>query len=301
MGNTILGVVIMLVATSMTNVGAVLQKKAVDALPPFDKTPLLDSAKAVLRTPLWLVGWLMATTALVGNMVALGLADISVIQPLNGFGLVVLALFSRAYLGERLTGLTLAGVGFVIGGVVIVGAVAPASRAFVDPGELLGVYLEPRALATLVGLVFAAGMLAVLARRVERVAGVLFALAAATCSVVGLTFSKGFFGLITLQGFVATLRLPGAWLLLGLLLTFSITALALQQLSFQRGRAVVVTSVFAATGVALPLVTGLLVFAERLQGAVWLAAALIVVGVVLLGRRVPEASSAADDPGHRAG
>lgn len=285
MGNTILGVLIMLVATSMTNVGAVLQKKAVEGLPPFDRRPLLESVRAVLRTPLWLGGWLMTTAAIVANMVALGLADISVIQPLNGFGLVVLALFSRAYLGERLTRGTLVGIGLVIAGVVIVGVSAPPSRAFATSSELLDSYTHTGALFALTALVGVAGVSWGLARRFAALAGVLYAFAAATCSVLGLTLSKGFFGLLTLLGPGPALRLPPSWALLALVVLFANAALVLQQLSFQKGRAVVVTPVFAAASVVLPLLTGRFVFGERLQGAVWLAPALIVAGVILLGLR----------------
>jgi len=298
MENTVQGVLVMLLATSMTNVGAVVQKRGVDRLPPFDQQPVWDSVKAVLRTPLWVFGWLLGVAGIVLNMVALGLADISVIQPLNGFGLVVLAVFSRFYLGERLHPSTIAGIGAVIAGVVVVGATVPPSRVFTAPAEILACYTHPAALSTLAGLGVGIAATFALARRVAPIAGILFALVAAACSVTGLTFSKGFFGLLTVAGLGGTLGMPPAWGLLAMLLTLSILAMMVQQLSFQKGRAVVVTPVFAATSVLLPLLPGALVFGEQLAGTVLLAPVFIVSGVVLLGLRQPGSARPSEQPIH---
>lgn len=293
MGNTVLGLAIMLVSTSMMNVGAVLQKKAVDRLPPLDERPLRSSMRAVLGTPLWLFGWAMTTTAMVLNMVALGLADLSIVQPVNGFGLVVLALFSRWYLGERLTPVTLTGIAAVMAGVVVIGATAPPSHAFTGVDEILGCYTHGSALLALLLAPAIIFVLWALARRTARHGGILFALVAACSSVTGLTFSKGLFGMLAVAGAGAVLGSWPSYLLLLLLLCFSTLAIMLQQLSFQKGRAVVVTPVFAAASVALPLAMGALVFRERVGWSMLVALACIVTGVVLLGARQGEGDESA--------
>ena len=76
-----------------------------------------------------------------------------------------------------------------------------------------------------------------------------------------------------------------SYLLLLLLLFFSVSAMALQQLSFQKGRAIEVTPAFAATSVLLPVATGRLVFVEQLSVASLVALLFILPGVVLLGAR----------------
>lgn len=283
MGNTLLGVAIMLVSTSVMNVGSVLQKKAVDRLPPLEGQPLLASIRSVLRTPLWLFGWVMTSGAIVLNWVALGFADISIVQPLNGFGLVVLAVFSRFYLGERLTPPTLLGIGGVVVGLAIIGATASESRSWDDAAAVLESYTRPAAIATLAGLLLLILGLWAVASRVARFAGVLFAFIAAASSVLGLTFSKGLFACFAIAGLGATLSTWPAYLLAGLLLGFSTLAIMLQQLSFQKGRAVVVTPIFGAASVALPLATGLLVFREAVSPATLVAVLFVVVGVAFLG------------------
>jgi drug/metabolite transporter (DMT)-like permease len=166
-----------------------------------------------------------------------------------------------------------------------VGFTLPASRSFEGAADLLAVYAQPLAILSLLGFAVLAGLVWLAARRLPRFAGILFAFAAAVCSVVGLSFSKGYFGLLALEGVGAVLGMGWAWPLLALLLLFSITAMMLQQLSFQKGRAVVVTPVFASASVVLPLVVGRSVFGEQLPALALLGPLLIVVGVVLIGMR----------------
>lgn len=295
MGNTTLGVIIMLVATSLMNMGAVVQKKAVDRLPRFEGRSLGANIRAVIRTPLWCLGWLLTTVAVVLNMVALGMADISVVQPLNGFGLVVLVLFSRFYLGERMDSKSVLGISLIVAGVAFVGFFLPESRVFGDSAELVGSYLQPAALGLLLllGLGVLGGQQA--ARIWPRAAGILLALAAAVASVLSFTFSKGLFGVLGMLSLSQALVAPSTWALLALVLFFSFVALALQTLSFQKGLAIVVTPVFGASSVVLPLLTGRLVFGERLPALVLLAPLLITAGVVILGLRTGETAVSKDN------
>ncbi|MFH1464127.1 MAG: EamA family transporter [Pseudomonadota bacterium] len=291
MSRTALGIVIMLVATSMVNVGAVLQKSVVDDLPPFEDVPLGQSLKALAGTPRWVIGWLAGIGGVALNMLALGLADIGLVQPLNGFGLAVLALFSWYYLGERLDLRAWFGMVLVIAGVVLVGALLPESQAFASSTELLACYLRPMSLAVLAALGAAAVLTWLASRALPWAAGILLALSAAACSVTGLTFSKGFTSILTMDGLGGLLTSAPALLLLVLLLGFASAALALQQLSLQKGRAVEVTPAFAAASVVLPLLPSWLVFREQLPALALLTPLLITAGVVLLGTRRAEAQA----------
>jgi drug/metabolite transporter (DMT)-like permease len=285
MSHTVIGVLVMLLSTSTMNVAAVLQKKAVDGLPPLDGQPVLASLKALGGSTLWIVGLVMGVVAVVMNMIALGLADISVIQPLNGFGLVVLAMTSYFYLGERLTKLTVVGIVMVIAGVAAIGASAAESRVFVDADEIFGSYSHSWAVATFMTAVALILLLWSAARRLQRAAGVLYALVAAFCSVVGLTFSKGAFGLFAIEGIGPALGHGPEYLLLALVLFFCTVAMMFQQLSFQKGRAVVVTPVYVAGQVVLPIAMGSFVFGERVTLFAAAAVVAIITGVVFLGLR----------------
>jgi len=290
---TAVGIGLMLLATSATNVGAVLQKKAVDRLPAFDAAPAAQSLGAVVRSPLWLAGWAAGVLGIGLNMAALAFADFSVVQPLNGFGLVVLAVASRLLLGERPGTAGLAGIACVVGGVAAVGASLPPGREFDGTTELLACYLGPAAAAVLgAGLAAVAGLAWIARRRTEH-AGVAWALAAAACSVLGLTFSKGVSGLVAAAGPAAALSFPPSYLLVLLLLTGSVAAMVLQQLSFQKGRSTVVTPVFAAASVVFPLIPGRIMFGEQPGAAPTLAVPLVVAGVVLLGTRAPSRAAPA--------
>jgi drug/metabolite transporter (DMT)-like permease len=285
---TALGIAIMLVATSMLNVGVVLQKAVVDGLPPFEQVSVGQSLKALLRAPRWVAGWLIGLVGVALNMLALGLADLGLVQPLNGFGLVVLALSSWFYLGERLDVRAMIGMALVIAGVVLVGVLLPESRDFSSRADLLACYREPLSLAVLGALVGLAVLTWMASRAPSWATGLLLALSAAAASVAGLTFAKGFTGVLTLEGYRG-LCSPAPALLLLLLIGFSSTAMALQQLSLQKGRAVEVIPTFAAASVVLPLLPGWLVFREQVPGLALLTPGLITAGVILLGTRRTEA------------
>lgn len=282
MQSTLLGISMMIVATSMISIGAVLQKKAVDRLPAFESQPVATSVLALIRSPVWVLGWLLGSSAVLLNMIALGLADISVIQPLNGFGLVVLAIASRLVLGERLNPRATGGIATIIAGVALIGVVAPPSRDFSSAGEILGSFTHQRGVLTLAGLTTAVVLVTLLTRTATRLAGVLFGFVGAACSVIGFTLAKGVFGVVHVAGVGPALLSWPVWALAVTLLAFKVAAMVYQQLSFQKGRAVVVTSVFAATSVALPLLPGRMVFDEPVSGLMLPATLLIVLGVILL-------------------
>lgn len=235
---------------------------------------------------------MLTSGAIVLNWVALGFADMSVLQPLNGFGLVVLAICSRALLGERLTRLTSLGMGVVLIGLVGLGLQAAPSRAWAETAAVQACYVTPTGAATLASLL---GLILggwALASRSARGAGVLFAFVAAASSVLGLTCAKGLFVGIGLDGLATSLTRWATWALAAPLLGFSTLAIMLQQLSFQKGRAVVVTPVFGATSVVLPLATGALVFGEPVGVGTVVAAAVVGAGVALLGQTGPQDAAA---------
>ena len=285
MQNTQLGILVMLVSTTLANLAAVLQKRAVDGMPAFDKVSPWQSLRAVLRSPTWLGGVVFGGLGAVTNFAAVGLADISVVQPLNGFGLVVLAIASRFYLGERLTPRTLAGIAAVIAGVLVVGFTAPPSRVFSTVDAILDCYAQVSSMAALAGMVGVILFLLWVAQKPGPVAGMAYALIAAACAALMVTCAKGFVGLMAPVGVMGMLKLWPAYLLGAGLSVFGVLTMALQQFSFQKGRAIDVTPTFAAGSVLLPLVMGQAVFGETLGPGFLAALALIALGVVVLGRQ----------------
>ena len=286
MNDTILGIIIMLISTSIMNIGMVIQKQAVDKLPPFQSQSLKENLKAILASPLWILGWVMTTSGVVLNMIALGLADISLIQPLIGFGLIVLVIFSRFYLKESITKVMLAGIGISVIGVIMIGFGAGSGIEFKKVSELTNCYTTLKSIITLCGFTVVIFILWNIAKKAaNHIASILYSFISALASVTGLTFSKGFFGMLNLVGFGATLSHAIAYFLITAGLGFSFLAITLQQLSFQKGKAVIVTPIFNVGSVCLPLISGYFVFGENITVMMISAMFFIIFGVYLLSRK----------------
>lgn len=291
MGNTILGIFIMLASTTAMNIGTVLQKKAVDTLPPMEEQSVGSNVKGVVSNKLWLVGWVLTTLAMVLNMIALGQADMTIIQPLIGFGLVILVIFSHYYLHEDVSKFEIIGIILAIIGVVILGGTAEESQNFTSVDDLLQNYLQPNAWIIIGIFLLAIALMWIGTVKMKyKGAGIIFALIAATFSVTGLTFSKGAFTILDILGFFPSLGIGATWILLLCFITCSTMAIATQQMSLQKGKNVIVTPVFNLTSIVLPLSTGYMVFGETIGIGKIIATIIILIGALFLSLKKEDAS-----------
>jgi drug/metabolite transporter (DMT)-like permease len=265
------------------SIGTVLQKKAVDTLPPMEQQTVGNNVKGVVTNKIWIVGWLLTTLAMLLNMIALGQADMTIIQPLIGFGLVILVIFSHYYLNEDVSKFEITGIVLAIIGVVILGATAEMSREFLSTEEVIKNYLQPNAWIILGIFIGAIAIMWIGTAKMQyKGAGIIFALIAATFSVTGLTFSKGAFTIIDIEGFFSSLGILATWVLLLCFISCSTMAIATQQMSLQKGKNVIVTPVFNLTSIILPLSTGYMVFGESI--GIWkiIATIIILIGALFL-------------------
>ncbi|MHA1822211.1 MAG: DMT family transporter [Promethearchaeota archaeon] len=289
MANVILGIGLMLISTSCMQIGTVLQKKAVDSLPPMEQTAVGQSVKGVLSNKIWLLGWFLTTSAMILNMAALGQADITIIQPLIGFGLVVLVIFSHFYLKEKITKFEVIGISIAIIGVIILGLYAEESRVFTSTEEVLQSYTQMNAFIIIIIFAVVISALWMITIKMHyKGAGIIFALIAASFSVLGLTFSKGVFSILDIIGLKNSLVLWQEWLLLGLFAICSTMAIAVQQMSLQKGKAVVVTPIFNLASIILPLATGYMVFSEKIGFGKILVIIIILIGGIFLSLKPAE-------------
>lgn len=126
-----LAIIIASIAAMGFQVGNTFQKVAADRLP---KLTLPVKAKAVIAfflSPMWMAAFGLKTACWVGYLIAVAYAPISIIQPILGLGLAVLALFSLFYLKEKLRPGEWVGIAVMVAGLVTLGISA-------DPGEVRG-------------------------------------------------------------------------------------------------------------------------------------------------------------------
>jgi len=96
------GVAIALVATTIYNVGFVLEKRALTYLPVIDAHRIWSLLRTLFTAPGWLAGFALILIGMVLQLVVLSLEPLTVAQPLQASGVVVTILLSRLVLRERL-------------------------------------------------------------------------------------------------------------------------------------------------------------------------------------------------------
>ena len=96
------GVAIALVATTIYNVGFVLEKRALTYLPVIDAHRIWSLLRTLFTARGWLAGFALILIGMVLQLVVLSLEPLTVAQPLQASGVVVTILLSRLVLRERL-------------------------------------------------------------------------------------------------------------------------------------------------------------------------------------------------------
>jgi drug/metabolite transporter (DMT)-like permease len=260
-------------ATTCFQVGLVLQKIGADRLPRLGLTVRQGSVfLAFLRSPIWLAGIAVNTFGWFLFLKAVANAPVSIIQPVLGFGLALLALFSVVVLKERLAPLESGGVAMLIAGLVLLGVSAARQEA---PGSIL---VGP---LVVVSVAFAAVLAAALPlSRSGRAplpvvlgfaAGILFGLAA--------LYTKGLF--LMLESEVPLL----AWLVfLPLMMAANVCGMWVMQAGFQQGRALIVAAVSAVMTKIVAIIGGMATLGEVLpEDGAFAAARVAGIVLILLG------------------
>jgi uncharacterized membrane protein len=267
-------------ATSCFQVGLIVQKVAADRLPRLGWTLEQRSAfRSFLRSPMWLSGIGIQTFGWIFFLKAVASAPVSVVQPVLGFGLALLAIFSVIILGESLSVVEWGGIAMMLAGLVLLGVSAS--------GE---VHAQAMALGSLaVVSVVALGLLvsALVLGRAGRVVPLPVVLGFGAGVLVGLAalYTKGLF--LSLQDGLPAL---GWCVFLPLMMSANIAGLWVQQAGFQQGRALIVGATNAVTNKLITILGGMVALGELLPEEPALAMAriagfvAILAGTVILAR-----------------
>jgi hypothetical protein len=273
-----------LVSSCLLNIGYLLEHSAVRRLPPLTIRSPLTSARRLLGSRRWLLGFGIESTGWALYVLALALAPLSLVQATAAGGIGILAIMSSRFTRTPLTRYERLGVVISVAGLVLLGISLAGAH-----GEGTGAtYLS-------VGLWIAASAVAALAsvqllgRRIPP--GPAYGLAAGLLFAAGDVATKGAVEAGGHLGFVAAL-----------VAAYGFGTLVLQA-GFQRGSALTTAGIATLLTSALPIVAGMTIFGEPLPhgwlGAIRIAAfATVVVGAVFLGERrhAPSTAPAGTEP-----
>ena len=264
-------------ATCCYQVGMVMQTIAADRLPRLGLALRQGAVyRAFLRSPLWLGGFAVTTTGWVFFLKAIANAPVSIVQPVLGFGLALLALFSVIFLHERLRASAWGGIVLMMAGIVLLGVSGSG-----EP-RAAGAMSLPALLA--VSVVLLGGLAAAVPLgRSGRTVPLPLILGFGSGVLIGLgaLYTKGFF--LTLDGGVPAL----AWFVfLPFMLIANVAGVWVQQAGFQQGRALIVVAMNAVTNKVVTILGGMAILGELLPAEPTLAGARLVGFVTILAGTV---------------
>lgn len=271
--DTVIGLILAAISTTLTNVAYSREHDAVAALPALSLRRPLQSLRLLLDDRSWMLGFAMESGGFASYAAALALAPLAVVQSIGAGGIGVLAYVTARVSGRRLGRLHLIGVWLSALGLVLLAVSLTQSSGGGSRGSTVGI------LAWLGGT----AALALFVLYIARGRG---GMGVAQGVAGGLLFSIGDFStkLVTQGGahfaFVVTL-------VIGYTLGTS-----LLQLGYQRGSALTVAGLATLATNALPILAGTIVLREPVPTG-WLGVArviaylAVVAGAILLAAPDP--------------
>lgn len=264
MKKIIFGIGLAALASLMFNLGLVLQKEGALRLP---KIRHLDwqTIKGFVTARLWVAGTGITLAGYVFEFLSFAMAPFVLVQPVFSAGIVTLAFFAVVIAKERLSPREWLGIAVAIAGALMVAlsanpAIDEVSRDFIQPDRLV------------LALVLAGiGAVSVnfFAQKFAAHNEVLFGLSAGL-AFTGTEMLTKLLGLEGPELIGAGSSTPRVWPLITLvflLVAFGLLGTYLLQIGFQHGRALVVGGVMGLSADILPIVSGLLVFGERMPNS----------------------------------
>lgn len=273
----ITGILLAMLAMSLFNLSPLLQKSALNRIPKLSFHTWWTSFKLMLSDRRWVAGFLVGCVGLVPYFIALDLAGVAVVQPLYGFGFIVLVFVSHHMLHERLHPGAWIGIGLLV--------LMPVFIALGDVSNVQAGVAEGSALLRLLIFVsFFGGLSALLSTQVSRrptlyafISGTFYGLAA-----VFMQSATSLFALLTHWGWDRNMAmLIAAILLAGPANVFADYCL---QIGLQRKNASRFTPISQTVNNAVAVLGGLFIFRQQVGhwGFYLTALALGAAGLFLL-------------------
>jgi drug/metabolite transporter (DMT)-like permease len=286
---TIIAVAMAVGGTICFNYGAYLQKVVVVKLPKIELNLKWSVLKAFLTNKQWLIAIGVTVIGAVFYAVAITMAPVSIVQPIVGAGVALLAYLAIKNLGEKPRKQDLIAIGMSILGVILIGVSLAEGVPKKAPPHKPGVLWIFCAVVVLL-----AAVIPLLMR------------GSGNRQAAGLGISVGLlFGLTAIFARLMFVDWANQWSSEGILVLFSsvfllgwalayFPALLISQAALQRGMAIIVMPLVAGLSQVIPIVGGMLALGEKFPKNTALiivriiAFCMILVATVILSRRAEE-------------
>ncbi len=278
----ILAIIFGLLAYAALNIGMVLEKKGASTLPQIENTSALDNLKNFLGCKIWVIGALITFSQVFLLMIALTMAPLSLISPLFGFGLVVLAFFSKLYLNEDINKIEYAGISITIFGIILLGLFSNPNEITYTVNEIAGLYFSPFSFIYFISMIIFTIILCIYSiLNNYKLAAIIFGFASGIAGAFGNIFMKGVssgVGQFTLESTIINIL----WILM-LIFSFmgSGVSMMLLQMGFQKGRAVLVAPIYSIIAMLYPTISGIIILGEW-AGQLFLNILIQSTGIIII-------------------
>jgi hypothetical protein len=300
--SNVLAALLGIVAYSMVNIGFFLQKRAAAALPAIESTDASTNMKNFLTNKMWLIGFSLTIIQMIPFWIALSLGSISVVTPMIGVGLIVFVVLSATVGKEPISKSEYFGIAGIVIGLVLIGITTQSDTRVWSLQDMVVVFLSPGSLLFLIILlVVSIGFTVVCIGLKYRGADILLGISSGIFASFGAIFSKAFmtgFDDRVGGGFLFALGSMAWWIFFIGLIVANGASLVEQQMGFQKGKGVILISIFNVVTVMVPSLSGVIMFNEwsgidpSMLTLKLISYGILSVGIVLLSVFTQKAGSA---------
>ncbi len=296
-----LGIILVLIATPMFNLGIVFQKMGLRAGPEitFDKgfVGVLKAFKEIAKNKWWLLGAILGVVAWFPYVMSIGLVGFMVAEPINSIGIIIVVIAANRILGETVTWYEFLAITVLAISPILI-ALAGISEVAIDLHEMvipLAIFLIIAFSITIGSFIYSQK------KRGTKLEGFFVMLTGSFFLALGGVFTNilaqaigqanvqltWYFGIEIFFG-VFWFDYPHLWVFIGWwgLAICNIASFAFYQSAFQKSRMAVVFPILDSIGLSIPIIAGTLVFKQTFNNyfLFFLAIVLIFIGTSALGR-----------------
>jgi len=280
------GALLAIVATSLINYSNFLQKRELDNLPRIGSESVLNTVRAFANCSPWLKAQGLQILGTGTHTIAVALAPLSVVQPINAAGISLLVMLAVTRLDEKAALVDWLGIGSIMAGVLMLGVslVKTPSKALAYRPVVLWFFI------VLIMVTSVSALVAAFVRKDERASsflgigvGVLVGLTAILIKMAWADVGNRW-GEFRVAGFIYS-----SYFWMALVIT--LVCMVLFQMALQRGMAIVVVPLVTGFSNLIPVVVGFLAFREPFPTGAVMASLrlgsilLIIGGATLLSLR----------------